>query len=151
MILSTGGASAGESPSKGTTNKSQGCNFPPSNKNTLAIGHVTVSSSIICRFAHSSERPRTQILRGDGALARSIKNFRYVIIFYQAVRKSFENNMLYFNLFRYAPAARVLIKARRRNVVLVRHMDPFSANLLNASIPDIGQTLVLTFGVKCIR
>ncbi len=59
--------------------------------------------------------------------------------------------MLYFNLFRYAPAARVLIKARQRNLVLVRHMDPFSANLLNASIPDIGQTLVLAFGVKCIR
>jgi hypothetical protein len=112
MVLSTGGAFAGESPSKGTTNKSQECNFPFQSKDFSANGHVTVSSSIICRFAHSSEWPRIQILRGDGALARSIKNFRYVIIFYQAVRKSFDNNMLHFNLFRYAPAARVLINAR---------------------------------------
>ncbi len=47
--------------------------------------------------------------------------------------------------------ALVLTKARQYNVVLGAGIDPFSANLLNASIPDIGQTLVLAFGVKCIR
>ena len=59
--------------------------------------------------------------------------------------------MLYFNLFRHAPGTRVLYKGPATQCHLGPAYGPFPANLLNASTPDIGQTLVLAFGVKYIR